>query len=71
MSSKKDSSFARVLHQGKRMALRDAARKVFRHGGDNQENNSSDSHVWGFLPKSNIIGSCGLTVFPIDRMGGI
>jgi signal peptidase I len=36
--------------------------------GDNR-NNSRDSHIWGFLPKENIIGHAWLRFFPIDRLG--
>jgi signal peptidase I len=36
--------------------------------GDNR-NNSRDSHVWGFLPRANIIGHAWLRFFPIDRLG--
>jgi signal peptidase I len=38
--------------------------------GDNR-NNSADSHVWGFLPKQNVIGRAWLRFFPLDRFSGL
>jgi len=39
--------------------------------GDNR-NFSNDSHVWGFLPKQNVIGKASLRFFPFDeRLGTI
>jgi signal peptidase I len=36
--------------------------------GDNR-NNSSDSHVWGTVPRDNIIGKAWLSYWPLDELG--
>ena len=39
--------------------------------GDNR-NHSNDSHIWGFLPKENLIGKATIRFFPLgDRLGAI
>ncbi|PSN17203.1 signal peptidase I [filamentous cyanobacterium CCP5] len=38
--------------------------------GDNR-NDSNDSHVWGVLPKENVIGRARVRFWPLDRFGTV
>ncbi len=38
--------------------------------GDNR-NDSNDSHVWGPLPRQNLIGKARLRFWPLDRLGPV
>ena len=67
--SSKDSDFCRRLAPNDPNSFEVPPGMYFAMG-DNR-NNSSDSHVWGFLPKGNIIGRAILRFFPIDRIDNL
>ncbi|MDP2663503.1 MAG: signal peptidase I [Dehalococcoidia bacterium] len=55
-------------HPGYNVALQTIPQDAFFVLGDNR-NNSSDSHIWGLVPRDNVIGKAWVIYWPMRNVG--